>query len=289
MPPGLITAEADQGTATASHEADVPWWSFGKTVVSACALVLAEQGRLALDSPMAPHAFTLRQVLQHRAGLPDYGDLPDYHAAVARAGQPWPVAEMVRRAGADQLLFTPGQGWKYSNIGYTLVRQWIERVTALPLGQALAALIFQPLGVHGVSLALTRDDLATCWGVEPGYHPGFVYPGMLIGPAASAASFLERLLSGHLLRPETLAQMRDTHPVGGPVPGRPWSSAGYGLGLMIGLGEPGGLHTGHTGGGPGSTCAVYQLRPGRVAAAFVRDNHPARAEQAAMSLAAKAA
>ncbi len=256
--------------------------------VAAATLVLVEQGRLTLDAPTAPHPFTLRHLLQHRAGLPDYGDLPDYHAEVASAGQPWPVDEMFRRAGADRLRYTPGQGWKYSNIGYTLLRQWVERVTLLPLGQALTALVFDPLGVSGVRFAQTRDDLASCWGVDPGYHPGFVYPGMLIGPAVSAASLLERFLSGHLLRPETLAQMRHAHPVGGPVPGRPWSSAGYGLGLMIGQGQPDGLYTGHTGGGPGSTCAVYQLRPGRVAAAFVLGNHPARAERAAMALAAKA-
>jgi len=66
----------------------VPWWSFTKTVIAATALALVRDGRLALDTPL-PTGYTLRQLLQHRAGLPDYGPLRDYHAAVARHEDAW--------------------------------------------------------------------------------------------------------------------------------------------------------------------------------------------------------
>jgi hypothetical protein len=50
----------------------VPWWSFTKTVIAAAVLTLVRDGRLSLDDPVDGQPFTLRQLLQHRAGLPDY-------------------------------------------------------------------------------------------------------------------------------------------------------------------------------------------------------------------------
>jgi hypothetical protein len=80
--------------------------------------------------------------------------------------------------------------------------------------------------------------------------------------------------------------MLTAHPVGGPWPGRPWRSGGYGLGLMIGEGEPPGLYIGHTGAGPGSTAAVYQRSPGgkRTVAVFAPFDQPGWVERRAMAL-----
>jgi CubicO group peptidase (beta-lactamase class C family) len=63
----------------------VPWWSFTKTAIAATALSLVARGKITLDEPLTAKPYTLRQLLQHRAGLCDYGALPDYHAAVASA------------------------------------------------------------------------------------------------------------------------------------------------------------------------------------------------------------
>jgi D-alanyl-D-alanine carboxypeptidase len=81
-------------------DAVVPWWSVGKTVLAAATLTLVRDGKLALDMPVAGKPFTLRQLLQHRAGLSNYGPLPEYKAAVARGDEPWPDEEMLARADA---------------------------------------------------------------------------------------------------------------------------------------------------------------------------------------------
>ena len=83
----VVTAAVVDGTVTVGDVADppVPWWSFTKTVLAAAALVLVDAGRLTLDTPLAGQRYTLRQLLQHRAGVPDYGSLADYHDAVATA------------------------------------------------------------------------------------------------------------------------------------------------------------------------------------------------------------
>lgn len=292
--PQLITAVVQEGSVRTDADVPVPWWSFAKTVLASAALALVAEGRLQLDEPVRGKLFTLRQLLQHRAGLRCYGTLRAYHAAVADGGPPWPVEEMLRRADAETLAYEPGHGWAYSNIGYLLVRDLIEEEAGAPLGPALDRLVFGPLGISSVTVAREPADLdATAWGNARRYHPAWVYHGLLVGPPGAAALFLHRLLGGDLLPPDLLAAMHGNHPVGGAVPGRPWRTASYGLGLMIGQGEPPGEYVGHTGGGPGSTSAVYQRLEGIMGAgarctgaAFAPVDDPRLVEARAMELAA---
>ena len=66
-----------EGVAVTSDgdTADVPWWSFSKTVIATAALALVRDGCLTLDELLPDRPYTLRQLLQHRAGLTEYGRL----------------------------------------------------------------------------------------------------------------------------------------------------------------------------------------------------------------------
>jgi CubicO group peptidase (beta-lactamase class C family) len=242
-----------EGAVVASNgdAADIPWWSFTKTVIAAAALALVRDGRLALDEPLPDRPCTLRQLLQHRAGLTEYGTLPAYHEAVARNEDAWPAAEMLARTAADRLVYEPGNGWGYSNIGYYFIRCLIEQTTGHALDDALDDLVLKPLGIAGVRFAADRAHYS------PDCDPRWVYHGLLVGPLQQAALLLQRLLTGDLLPPPLLSAMCDRYLVGGPIAGRPWKTPSYGLGLMIGETTGGELIAGHTGGGPGSAIAVY--------------------------------
>jgi CubicO group peptidase (beta-lactamase class C family) len=256
----------------------VPWWSFTKTVLATAALVLVRDGRLQLDQPLAGRPYSLRQLLQHRAGLTDYGSLPAYHQAVARHGDAWPVGELLERNNAGQLLQAPGERFAYSNIGYLFVRQLIEDATGQDMGAALNHLVLRPLGIERVRLATRRADLAdVSMGENHDYDPGWVYHGLLVGPLRQAALLLDRLMSGTLLPPDLKAAMLERHPVGGAIAGRPWTTPGYALCLMSGGIAGGGEMTGHTGSGPGTTIAVYRS-PARTAAAFSPGDDPGPVE-----------
>ncbi len=239
---------------------DVPWWSFTKTVIAAAALALARDGRLALDRSL-PGGYTLRQLLQHRAGLPDYGPLAAYHAAVARHEDAWPATLLLERANAQRLIYPPGTGWAYSNIGYLFVRRLIEETTGEHLGATLSALVLQPLDIGHARFAATRADLEGVTGVSD-YDPGWVYHGLVVGPLADAALLLHRLMTGKLLPPHLLSAMCTRHPLDVPTAGRPWLAPGYGLGLMTGNIAGGGIVAGHTGSGPGSVVAIYHALEG---------------------------
>lgn len=248
-----------RAASTEPPQTVVPWWSFTKTVLAAAALTLIRDGLIALDDPLAEGPFTLRQLLRHEAGLADYGALADYHTAVADGQRPWPVAEMLERLDAGRLRYTPGEGWGYSNVGYFYVSRLIQHVTGLEIEQALIQRVLAPLGLTDVRLARTADDLKdVMMGAAAGYDPAWVYHGLLVGTLPDATSLLDGLLGGQILPPSLLLEMQTVRALGGPIPGRPWLTPGYGLGLMQGGVEKGLVLSGHTGSGPGSVVAVYR-------------------------------
>jgi CubicO group peptidase (beta-lactamase class C family) len=237
-----------------------PWWSFTKTVLAICSLRLAEEGLIDLNELRPGQPFTLRQLLQHCAGVPEYGKLQAYHDAVSRSDPPWSRARLLEEVQSDRLDFEPGTGWAYSNLGYLFVRDAIEEVTGLNLATALKRFVTGPLGLQSVQLAMTSSDFSTVhWAWSRKYDPAWVYHGCLTGTSLDAAKILHALFHGQIMTSDSLQEMLDIHPVGGAIPGRPWTSCGYGLGLMWGeVGELGRV-IGHSGTGPFCASAVYHF------------------------------
>lgn len=253
-----LFARIEDGNVVREHGGDVvvPWWSFTKTLIAAALMRLAEAGEVELDTVVDGQGFTIRQVLRHEAGLPDYGGLPAYHRAVAAGDPPWTVTDLMERVGPS--IFAPGQGWAYSNIGYLWLRRLIERRRG---PGALAELVLRPLGLSQARLALTPQDLDEVrMGAAARYDPGWVYHGLVVGPLREAAVALERLSGEGLLTRESQAAMRQARPL--PQFARPpWRMAAYGLGMMAPITAQGAAVFGHTGGGPGSGLAVYRRDP----------------------------
>jgi CubicO group peptidase (beta-lactamase class C family) len=271
-----------------------PWWSLSKTAIASAALVLVQRGRLDLDNLLPGRPFSLRQLLYHAAGLPDYGGLAEYHQAVRSGLPPWSRTELFDRVGVQRLRSTPGTRFAYSNVGYTIVRSLIEDATGLSFGAAMEDLVFRPLGLDGVRVASIPADLGIDpWGSPAGYHPGWVFHGLVISTPSQAALFLSRLLSGEVLGEALLDAMREPIMISNSgFPDRPWNSAAYGLGLMIDLHSPLGPCLGHTGEGPGSTTATYRFDalPGaRTVAVFASIEDPGEVERNALALANGAA
>lgn len=253
-------------------------YSLTKTFIATIILKLTEQRKIGLDAkladylPNAPFAasVTIRQLLRHSSGMPDYGALPEYHAAVrAQPDRPWSEAEFIERTCASGPAFAPDRGWLYSNIGYLLLKQTIESVTRHSFGDAITSLIAEPHGLVSVSVPTALGDLAA---LAPGlstdlpsggaavdvrgrYHPGWVAHGVIAATAADVAAFYDKLLRGGVLAPSSLVEMTKTVPV--PQTRPPFHAAAYGLGLMSDPGAPGGPIHGHTGEGPGYHAAAY--------------------------------
>ena len=255
-------------------------YSITKTFLAVAALRLAEQGRLGLDEPVQATlpdlplatAITVRQLLTHTGGLPDYGGLAEYSADLRAAPDaPWTAEEFLTRTLRRGFLFPPGEGWAYSNIGFMLIRLAVERLTGSTLRQALADLVFRPSGLRRTVVAESLADAAEltpgysdeldrdggCHDISRRYHPGWVSHGVVISTAPELARGLDALFAGRLLGPEPLAAMLDAVavPEEHPLVARP----AYGLGVMVDLDSCFGRVAGHAGGGPGYSTAAFHF------------------------------
>lgn len=220
IPPHLMLTARLLGGEVEAFGADVPLplRSFTKTLIAGLCFDAAARGELSLDAPRPGRAWTLRDLLGHRTGLGDYGDLPAYRAVVARGDAPWSTDRFLTEVPPDAPLFAPGAGWRYSNIGYLLARRALENAT----GRGLAELLRDRFpGCRSLRLATTPDDFAGLPFPANGYHPAWVAHGCALATPGDAV----RLLSGILAR---FPGMDSPHDLGGPVPGRIWTRAGYG-------------------------------------------------------------
>jgi D-alanyl-D-alanine carboxypeptidase len=154
-------------------------YSITKTLIATASLYLVSQGLLELDAPIKTYAIdfpvgdaiTLRQLLSHTSGLPDYGSVPAYFEAVkANSSSPWPTATFLDLARTQGLQFVPGTGWAYSNIGYLLVKCILERTSNLSIEKLLNRVIFTPLGLKKTFVPTTLEDVDR---LTPGYTTFF--------------------------------------------------------------------------------------------------------------------
>jgi CubicO group peptidase (beta-lactamase class C family) len=158
--------------------------SISKTFTAASIILLAQQGKLLLDDPVAKYLpdfrpddkITIKHLLAHESGLPDYFNFPEYSAHRA---EPVALDAFVALARNRPLDFPPGTKSSYSGSGYKVLAYLIERVSGEPYGSFISRNLFAPLHmVH--SGDLTDHDLVE--GLAPGYDPGF--PPQGLQPAA---------------------------------------------------------------------------------------------------------
>ncbi len=253
-------------------------YSITKTMLATLLLRLQQAGRVDLGDALArwfpevPSAdrISLRRLLQHGAGVPDYGGLRAYHEAVrATPDEPWSFARFAAETWEQGLLFEPGAGFAYSNPGYLLLRRVAERVGDDSFAALLRQHVTARLGLEHTRVAERPQDLASLApalsahlsrdreprDVRGFYHPGWVSHGVVTSTPSELARFLRAVFDGTLLTPDSLAQMTETVAV--PEAPPEWREPRYGLGLMADLRSPWGPLWGHGGGGPGTVAAVF--------------------------------
>lgn len=243
---------------TDRNDKAVPWWSFTKTVVACAMLKFYEQGKVNLDDCLEGKNFTYRQLLQHTSGLKDYGALPEYHQAVERGDEPWSARELFDRLNANELMFEPGQGWSYSNIGYLYLKRELERIGNCDLATALNSTVFSPLNLNDVKLITTPKEFKELSLSKADYDPGWCFHGLIAGTTTSAARLLHALSSFEIIKADTLSEMLSPYKLNVGVGDRPWRKPAAGLGLMMDYDDDVDSY-GHTGQGPESTIAIYHF------------------------------
>ena len=116
-------------------------------------LLLIDEGKLELDTPLASiipefpsyaEDITIRQLLQHQAGLPDYEPLvPD--GTVPRVRDREVVNLLIQQSSLD---FAPGSQYYYSNSAYAVLAIIVEELSGLTFEEFLRARIFEPSNMN---------------------------------------------------------------------------------------------------------------------------------------------
>jgi CubicO group peptidase (beta-lactamase class C family) len=145
--------------------ADSLFWLFSasKPVVALAVHMLAERGQLSLDDAVARHwprfgqrgkdAITIRQVLQHRAGLPVARGM----AQDVLVMTDWSASVRAIEAAAPSL--PPGTAPAYHILSYGFILgELVQRVTGTSLREFVHAEIFGPLGLRDTYLGLPGDQ-----------------------------------------------------------------------------------------------------------------------------------
>ncbi|MBT2470013.1 beta-lactamase family protein [Streptomyces sp. ISL-66] len=246
-----------------------------KTFTAVVVLQLVAEGKIDLDAVVDTYLpglvrgegidgshITVRQLLQHTSGLPDYeGDVYD-DILRRRYFEPRDLLDIAFRHKAE---FAPGEKWAYSNTNYVVAGLIVQKVTNRPLAEAIEGRIIKPTGLRHTYFPAPGD-----MGIREAHPKGYrrdaaggpprditeLDPsvGWAAGQMTSTNSDLNRfftaLLAGRLLPAAQLAQMRTTVPIED-------TGVGYGLGLISRPLSCGGVYWGHGGDIPG-----YETRGG---------------------------
>jgi CubicO group peptidase (beta-lactamase class C family) len=250
---GFGNADAGQGIpftpATPCYLA-----SLTKQFTAMAIMILAEQHKLAYgDSlpnylPALPHYarnVTIRHLLNHTSGIPDYARLGLEHPGLTNR-------EVVSKLETlDSLNFPPGSRFEYTNSGYVLLASIIERVSGQPYSVFLKRNIFEPLGMKATVVCdeshpeiRGRARGYNRFGDPDDYDLQTVGEGGIYTSVQDMFTWDEALYTDKLVRPATLAEAFT------PPNLADGGASSYGFGWVIGRynGELTASHAGRYGG-----------------------------------------
>ena len=184
--------------------------SISKLYVAVATTKLVNEGRLSLDKTLAEYfpelvdrienadQITLRMMVQHRSGIPDYSRTPSYWVNPPESSLD--NLDLVLDTPAD---FAPDESYGYSNTNYLLIGELLDKTLGYPHHQYIKEKILIPLGLNNTSSLLIEVDSDD---VMSGYYEGyeadmksndFIHPGgSMVATAGDVGIFLRALNDG---------------------------------------------------------------------------------------------
>ncbi|MFF9318726.1 serine hydrolase domain-containing protein [Streptomyces sp. NPDC014735] len=221
-----------------------------KTFTAVVMLQLVAEGKIGLDASVDTYLpgllrgdgidgrrITVRQLLQHTSGLPDY---TKYLSDDIRYYEPRELLDLALQHKAD---FAPDARWEYNNTNYLVAGLIVQKVTGHPLAEEMDRRVIKPLGLRHTyfpapgEVTIQERHPKGYYQDSPGaplvdatqWDPSWAWAaGQLVSTNADLNRFFSELLSGRLLPKAQLDQMRTTIPAGYPFA----AGARYGLGLV---------------------------------------------------------
>ncbi|NCC74557.1 MAG: class A beta-lactamase-related serine hydrolase, partial [Sphingobacteriia bacterium] len=127
--------------------------SVSKAFTAMSVLILYERGQINIYQPVQQYIpefpfpdITIRHLLQHTSGLPNYMFYVDNYW---QKDQPLHYSDVLNllKVHGKGLGFTPGRRFHYSNTGYAMLAMIVEKVSGIPYYRFVKENIFNPLGM----------------------------------------------------------------------------------------------------------------------------------------------
>ncbi|MEV0135777.1 serine hydrolase domain-containing protein [Dactylosporangium sp. NPDC050688] len=228
-----------------------------KMYTAVAVLQLVDEGAVKLDEPIETYlpglvrgngfdgrTITVRHILEQTSGLPGY-DQPHVYEYGNKYYEPRDLLDsaFAKEATAP----APGEKMQYSNTNYILAGLLVQKVTGRPIGEVITNKILKRAELSktywpGVGDKTIRQPHAQGYLPDPEtmkwvdttqLDPSIAWAaGQMIATPSDINRFLVALQSGKLIKPATLAQMRDSNiflPAGEAMPELAWQ---YGLGTI---------------------------------------------------------
>ncbi len=234
------------------HDDVIRFGSTTKTFTAALILKLVEDGRLSLDDsidkwfPTVPNAeaITIRQLLNHSSGIPEIIQKGLMKSIIPSTY--WKRDELVKLIAQDELLFTPGTRFEYSNSNYILLGYIVEDISGKSVLELLHEQILDPLNLKNtyfIPYEPAPAKLVTGFDRDLAKIPGMLEiapdntswatlaftSGAMASTADDLGVFFDNLFAGKFLSPAMLKEMETFIPASNPGLD---AQTGSGLGLM---------------------------------------------------------
>ena len=218
--------------------------SITKAMTATVVMQLVEEGALTLDDTVdallpgilpSPAPVTVRQLLDHTSGIPEYIPvvIPDAQAAIAHKETAHTPEELIDAALTLPWTADPGTEFHYANTNYVLLGLIIESITDQSVADTLQERIFEPAGmldtVYPDGSEISDEALRgylTVDGVRTDlteYNESFWSSGAaVVSTVGDVATFFRELHAGRLVSPDSVTQMQQI------------GVEGYGFGILAG-------------------------------------------------------
>ena len=225
--------------------------SVSKAFSGAVALSLAAQGALALRDtvgkwlPYLPRTWskvTLRELLAHTSGIPDFSQTAAFREALVKSLLKAPPPKVLLSYAARDLKFKPGSKYQYSNSDNIVVGLMVEAATGKPYEEELQRRVFGPCGLrrtHLPSGAGLPGPLIHGYDIDPPKKPddvthlfaaGWTWAsGGIVATPDDANTFIRAYVRGATTSPSLRRAQFEFRPGGSEPTGPGSNSAGVAL------------------------------------------------------------
>lgn len=131
--------------------------SVSKPLTSILALIMVQKGLLSLDKTISDYIpgfsakngsrITVKQLMMHTSGMPNYEIMPDFFPGVSR--KYFSREDYMKLYMDSALLFEPGTNYSYSSWGYFTLGHILEKASGKSYSQLMKEEIFDKLGMSG--------------------------------------------------------------------------------------------------------------------------------------------